>query len=301
MIGRRGFLAFLALLPLGSVQATPFAVPELAPPSGAMTVYHLGHSLVGADIPHMLAQLAPKEHAYNTQLGSGTPLQQHWEPDQDILHFDQVNHPPIWRDAREAVGSGDYDAVILTEMVELRDAIRYFKGARYFRRWADLARAGSADTRLYLYETWHPLDTPDGWLARIDTDLEQLWLGGLAGSDTRRNPNRPAYLIPAGQVMAAVVRAIEAGEIPGLSRREDVFAITPDGAQDQIHINDLGAYIVALTHLSVLYHVNPAGQPHQLTRADGSPAQAFSAEAARKVQEIVWTVVTSHPRTGVRR
>ncbi|MFV1494010.1 hypothetical protein VWX97_01970 [Phaeobacter sp. JH18-32] len=298
MIGRRGFLALLSLLPLRA-QASPFALPLLKAPTGPMRVFHLGHSLVGRDMPHMVRQLAPEGHSYNSQLGSGTPLQDHWEPDLDILHFDQVNHPPVWRDAPEAVGSGDYDAVILTEMVELRDALRYFKGARYFRRWADLARAGSDRTRIYLYETWHPLDTPDGWLKRIDGDLEQLWLGGLAGSDSRRNPRRPAYLIPAGQVMAAVVRAAEDGQIDGMTHREALFARTSEGALDPIHINDLGAYVVALTHVSVLYHKSPVGLPHQLQRADGSPADAFSAKAARQVQEIVWQVITRHPRTGV--
>ncbi|UWR73001.1 hypothetical protein [Phaeobacter inhibens] len=298
MIGRRGFLAILSLLPIGA-QATPFALPQLSPPAEPMQVFHLGHSLVGPDMPHMVQQLAPEGHRYNSQLGSGTPLQDHWEPDLEILHFDQVNKSPVWRDAREAVGSGDYDAVVLTEMVELRDALRYFKGARYFRRWADLARDGAPETRIYLYETWHPLDTADGWLERIDGDLDQLWLGGLAGSDSRRNPKRPAYLIPAGQVMAAVVRAAEAGQIDGLTRREDLFARTDEGALDQIHINDLGAYIVALTHVSTLYHRSPVGLPYQLQRADGTPADAFSAEGARQVQDIVWQVVTSHPRTGV--
>ncbi|APG48200.1 hypothetical protein [Phaeobacter porticola] len=298
MIARRGFLALLTLLPFGA-RATPFAVPQLAAPAGPMQIYHLGHSLVGADMPHMVSQLAPYGHRYNAQLGSGTSLQDHWEPDLDILHFDKVNHAPVWRDAREAVGSGDYDAVILTEMVELRDAIRYFKGARYFRRWADLARDGAPETRIYLYETWHPLDIADGWLSRIDGDLDQLWLGGLAGSDSRRNPKRLAYLIPAGQVMAAVVRAAEAGQIDGLTHREDLFARTDEGALDQIHINDLGAYIVALTHVSVLYHLNPTGLPHQLTRADGTTAYALSAKAARQVQGIVWQVVTAQPRTGV--
>ncbi|MFS4582226.1 hypothetical protein [Phaeobacter sp. C3_T13_0] len=298
MIGRRGFLALLSLLPIGA-QATPYALPPVAAPAGSMRVFHLGHSLVGADMPHMLQQLAPEGHSYNSQLGSGTPLQDHWEPDLEILHFEQVNQSPVWRDAREAVGSGVYDAVVMTEMVELRDALRYFKGARYFRRWADLARAGSTQTRIYLYETWHPLDTPDGWLSRLDGDLDQLWLGGLAGSDSRRNPQHPAYLIPAGQVMAAVVRAAEAGHIDGLTSREDLFARTAEGELDQIHINDVGAYIVALTHLSVLYHQNPVGLPHQLQRADGTMADSLSAQAAQEVQEIVWRVVTSHPRTGI--
>ena len=294
---RRGFLALLALLPALGVKAK--AVPALSPPNTPMNLFHLGHSLVGANMPHMLAQLAGDGHRWNSQLGSGTTLKQHWDPDAPILDFERVNQPPAYRDARAAIGSGDYDAVVLTEMVELRDAIRYHNSAKYLRHWADLARQATPKTRIYLYETWHRLDDPEGWLTRIDTDLEPLWLGKLLGSDTRRNPGTPVYLIPGGQAMAAVARAAEAGQIDGLTRRGHLFALDPSGNQDMIHFNDLGAYVVALTHYAVLYHRTPAGLPHRLKRADGSAADALTLTAARQVQDIIWQVVIAQPRTGV--
>ena len=304
MMSRRALLALPALLALWPLarwlRPDPLPdVPVLTPPQGALSVFHLGHSLVGADMPHMLAQLAPQGHRFNSQLGSGTNLKQHWEPDLAILDFETTNQPPAYRDARKGIGSGGYDAVVLTEMVELRDAIHYFDGADYFQRWADLARSGAPRTRIYLYETWHHLDDPEGWEERIANDLDQLWLEQLTGADSRAAPERPANLIPAGQVLAAVAQAAEAGEIDGLSTREDLFALTPDGAQDTIHINDLGAYIVALTHFAVLYHQDPLGLPHQLNRADGNAAQSLSAKAAEQVQRIVWQVVLAQPRTGL--
>ena len=312
MMSRRALLAvpvvpaLLGLWPLshwlrtGPLRTGPLPqVPVLMPPEGALRVYHLGHSLVGSDMPHMLAQLAPQGHRWNSQLGSGTNLKQHWEPDLAILDFETSNQPPAFREAREAIGSGGYDAVVLTEMVELRDAIRYFDGAEYFHRWASLARAGAAKTRVYLYETWHHLNDPEGWDSRIASDLDRLWLQQLTGTDSRAAPDRPAYLIPAGQVMAAVARAAEAGEIDGLTSREDLFARTKTGALDTIHINDLGAYVVALTHYAVLYQRPPLGRPHQLSRADGSAAQSLSATAAEQVQRIVWQVVLAQPRTGL--
>ncbi len=303
-MGRRSLLFALTTClyglcyPLGA-EAAPFPVPALPPPDRPLKVFHLGHSLVGPVMPHMLGQLAPDGHGWNSQLGSGTALKQHWEPDEAILDFDLVNHPPVWRDAKEAIGSGDYDAVVLTEMVELRDAVKYFGSAKYLRRWAALARDGAPHTRIYLYETWHHLDDPDGWQARIDADLERLWLGKVLGSDSRRNPKRPVYLIPAGQVMGAVAQAIEAGQIEGVADISDLFAKTPEGKQDTIHINDLGSYVVALTHYAVLYHKSPVGLPHRLSRPDGGAATAFSRPAAQKVQEIVWQVVRALPRTGL--
>ncbi len=304
MMSRRALFALpavAALWPLSRwLRPHPLpGVPVLSPPESALRVFHLGHSLVGPDMPHMLAQLSPQGHGWNSQLGSGTSLKQHWEPDLAILDFETTNQPPAYRDAREGISSGDYDAVVLTEMVELRDALRYLDGSEYFQRWANLARSGNPQTRIYLYETWHHLNDPEGWEARIVQDMEMLWLQKLAGADSRTHPDRPAYLIPAGQVMAAVARAIEAGEIDGLTAREDLFARNADGDLDTIHINDLGVYVVALIHFAVLYQQDPLGLPHQLNRADGNVAQSLSATAAQQVQKIVWQVVLAQPRTGL--
>jgi len=287
-------------LPDAATVAAAYAAP-LAPPEGPLRVYHLGHSLVGRDMPAMLAQLAAPGHRYELQLGWGTSLKEHWEPELPINGFEAENDTPRFRPAREAIASGDYDAVVLTEMVELRDAIRYHDSARYLAKWAELARDASDETRVYLYETWHPLDTPDGWLARLDADLEHLWenkvlLPDLAGGGAAR----PIHVIPAGQAMARFVRAVEAqGGVDNIRTRQDLFRRDETGGLDPIHLNDLGNYLVALTHYAVLYGRSPVGLPRQLTRADGTPATAPGPEAARLMQDSVWQAVTTYPKTGV--
>ncbi|WP_206338571.1 hypothetical protein [Antarcticimicrobium sediminis] len=287
-------------LPDAASVAAAYATP-LAPPEGPIAVYHLGHSLVGRDMPAMLAQLAGPGHRYALQLGWGTSLKQHWEPDVAINGFEAENDTPHFRPARAAIASGDYDAVVLTEMVELRDAIKSHDSARYLSNWADLARQASPTTRVYLYETWHRLDDPEGWLNRLDGDLETLWenkvlLPDLAGGGA----TRPIHVIPAGQVMAAFTRAVEAaGGVENIHSRDDLFRRDAKGTRDNIHLNDLGHYLVALTHYAVLYGRSPVGLPRQLSRANGTTATAPGPEAARLMQEIVWQVVTPYPKTGV--
>ncbi|HEX5739235.1 MAG TPA: hypothetical protein VFY22_12050 [Hydrogenophaga sp.] len=273
----------------------------LAPPERPLRVFHIGHSLVGRDMPMMLEQLAGAGHDHRSQLGWGARLQAHWEPDVPIKGFETENAHPRYEDARAAMQQGHFDALVLTEGVEIKDSIKYADSAKYLRHWAREARAHNPSIRVYLYETWHELDDPQGWLLRLDKDLPTYWEGdllakGLAYGDT----GGPVYVIPAGQVLARFVRRVEqAGGLPGLRSREDLFARREDGKQDMIHINDLGSYLVALTHYAVLYHRNPLGLPHQLLLADGSPAKAPSAEVARLMQEVVWEVVTSYPKTGV--
>jgi hypothetical protein len=89
----------------------------------------------------------------------------------------------------------------------------------------------------------------------------------------------PVHVIPAGQVMARFVRAgsRQARRTAGPQvAGKDLFARNPDGTQDNIHLNDLGNYLVALTHYAVLYHRSPVGLPHRLKRADGTDASAPS-------------------------
>jgi hypothetical protein len=269
-------------------------------PAGPLSVFHLGHSLVNRDMPAMLAQLAPAGHSYDSQLGWGTTLQAHWG-DAPINGFETENAHPRFRPAREAVQSGDYDAIILTEMVEIRASIRYYDSPVYLARWATEAIKARPDVRLYLYETWHQLDDPEGWLERIDRDHDRYWLSRVLGPALARLPaDVQIFLIPAGPVLAAFVRVVEAkGGVGNVRDRTDIFARAEDGTLDVIHLNDIGNYLVALVHYTVLYQKSPVGLSHALTRADGTPAVAPDPEVARLMQEVTDSVVRNLRLSGL--
>lgn len=270
-----------------------------APIDGSMRVFHLGHSLVGRDMPAMLDQLAGSDHDYSLQLGWGTSLREHFEPDLTINGFAEENDTPHYRNAHEALASGEYDAFVMTEMVTLTDAIRYHDSSSYAAKWAAEAASQNPDMAIFLYETWHGLDQQPEWLDRLPKDLE-LWTSRLLWPATRA-AGRPVYLIPAGQVMARLVHTIDSrpNGLAELRSRQDLFALTPEGTQDNIHLNDLGAYLIALTHYAVIYGKTPVGLPHQLRRADGSLATAPSAELALEMQKIVWQVIRDLDLTGI--
>lgn len=273
----------------------------LPPPEKPLRVFHIGHSLVGRHMPVMLEQLAGSGHDHRSQLGWGSSLKSHWEPDVPINGFEQENAHPRYMDAMTAVKSGTFDVLVLTESVEIKDAIKYHDSPKYLHLWTALARQVRPDTRVFLYETWHQLDDPKGWLERIDEDLPLHWEGMLlAGALAREGAGGPIHVIPAGQVLARFARRLEQiGGLPGMKSREELFSFNEKGARDNIHMNDVGHYLVALTHYAVLYQRNPLGLPHQLKLADGRPANAPSEEVARLMQEVVWEVVTTYPKTGV--
>jgi hypothetical protein len=278
---------------------TPLPMPQTG-----LGVYHLGHSLKGPDIPAFLSQMADAAglggHRYNSQLGWGASLRDHWQGAQAVAGFDDMNHPPAWADPRMALGSGAYDALVLTEMVELKDAIRWHDSSVHLALWAELARAARPDLRIYMYESWHDLSTPDGWLERLDADPQQLWEGTILAEAMTQPSTGIVHVIPAGRVMAALVRHVEAlGGVVGMTDRTDLFARNDDGSLDTIHINDVGAYLVALVHFAVIYQRSPVGLPHALVRADGSPATPPDPALAAIMQDIVWSVVRNLPVTGI--
>lgn len=271
-----------------------------------ISVYHLGHSLVGRDMPAMLEQLAAaglgqQGHTYSSQLGWGSSLKNHWT--NEINGFDVENNHPRYRDAEESLKNPDLDALVMTEMVEIRDAIKWHDSWDYLSRWAERAVAGNADIRLYLYETWHPIDDPEGWSMRLDRDLPKYWEAEILDKALAQlGGETPIYVIPAGQVFGKFVREIDTrGGVGDINSVEDLFRLNDDGSQDNVHFNDIGAYLVALTHYTVLYQRNPSGLPNELLLADGTAATAPSPETALLMQQIVWDVVTRYPRTGVRR
>ncbi|MCZ0964473.1 hypothetical protein [Paracoccus benzoatiresistens] len=271
--------------------------PPLSAPEKLGTIYHLGHSLVGTEMPAMLGQLGG--HAYASQLGWGTTLKQHWNDGQKMPGFELHANGMARIQAKEALASRRFDVLVLTEMVEIRDAIRWYNSSYWLAEWVRFARQGNPAIRVYLYETWHNLDDPDGWLERIDADLPEQWLGRVLAPSEARKGTGKIFLIPGGQAMAAVARAAEGGRIPGISSREDLFRRDKGGGLDTIHMGDLGAYVVALAHWTVIWHRSPVGLPHQLKRSDGTDAQWFNEEAAFQVQEIVRDVVARIPYSGV--
>ena len=267
----------------------------LPPPSFDLDIYHLGHSLVGRDMPAMLAALGG--HDYGYQLGWGASLKGHWT--NDIPGYADENIGPNFIPAHQAIGGGQFGIVVLTEMVEIKDAIKYHDSPDYLKLCEKQARSARPDTRLYLYETWHRLDDPQGWDDRIQSDLGEYWEGELLRRAMADKDVGTIYVIPGGQVMLEAVEAIEAGKIDGLTRREDLFALDAQGHTDPIHFNQIGAWLMAMTHYAVIYQKSPVGLPLALPDSNGQRMAPLSEQAARALQTIVWQVVTNYPLTGV--
>ncbi|TVQ89904.1 MAG: hypothetical protein EA397_13150 [Deltaproteobacteria bacterium] len=263
----------------------------------AATVFHVGHSLVNHNMPRIFEQVAldaGRTHSYDVQIINGASLQYQWNN----------SHGAEGRDARVELLSGIYDVLVITEAVPLDNHLTWSDTEIYAGHFYELAIESNPGSRVYLYETWHCLNsgTPTGcdwddgddvpWRARLDSDHER-WQGIV--DDVNALSSGPEMrLIPAGQAMAELYDRIEAGEIPELSDIQELFT-------DDIHLTDVGNYFVAMVHYATIYRRSPIGLTRETSDPWGAPYTAPSPALAATLQEIAWDVVSRDPSYGVRR
>lgn len=247
------------------------------------SVVMIGHSLFGLENPHMLDQLLNTRSdtpvTVEPQIIDGAALQHNWDHANSALGINarlRLRQPT--------------DAVIVTEAIPLANHLQWSNTADAVTRFYYLSRAANPDVQFYLQETWHSLRSGSGeliafddgmatpWRDRLDQDLPR-WQGVLDSINAKTGAH--IKLLPAGQALARLDDAIQAGTVPGLTRINDVFA-------DDLHPNDIGFYFLALLQYSVLTGDTPIGLPHQLTDRSGATYSAPSAKLAKRLQDIAW-------------
>lgn len=245
-------------------------------------VLFVGHALVGAQLPAMVQRAAAAQQIElraEWQVIDGAPLMQNWT---HSAAADGI-------DGRRALDSRRFDHLVLTEALPLAEHLHASRSGDYARQWADLARNARPGAQVWIYETWHSLNSGTamanpqdtgagmGWRQRLDEDWP-AWLdiAAAAGPDVR--------VIPAGQAMGALADAISAGTVPGLRDISDVFS-------DDIHLNDRGNYMVAMVMHASLTGRDPRGLPRQLVRQWASRTTVVSEDMAQRMQQIAWQVV----------
>lgn len=244
-----------------------------------LSAFFIGHSLVSPTLPMMLTDLLGQEVHY--EIINGAPLQVTW----------QDSAKAEGEDGRAWLAANPVDVLVMTERVPLAGTIEWHDSAKYAREWADLAAKTNPDVRPYIYETWHSLDSGTGvevpydpdshlpWRQRLDRDLA-LWKS-IADDANKGRPAEylPIRLIPAGQAMARLSDAIDAGTVPGIKSIRELF-------RDDIHPTDVGFYFIALVHYAEMTGDSPVGLRANLKNAWGNPFQMPTPEQARVLQEI---------------
>ena len=252
------------------------------------SVVMIGQGLIGLENPHMLDQLLNARSeapvTVEAQVINDASLQFNWDHADNaegINSRDRLRHPT--------------DAVIVTEAIPLANHLKWSGTADAIAQFYDLSRAANPDVQFYLQETWHSLRSGSGELIEFDDGMATPWRDRLDQDLPRwqrlvdqvnSKTGGQILLLPAGQAMARLDDAIQAGTVPGLTRINDVFA-------DDIHPNDIGFYFLALLQYAVLTGDTPIDLPYQLTNRKRADYRAPSPDMAHRLQQIAWEAAQS--------
>lgn len=129
--------------------------------------------------------------------------------------------------------------------------------------------------------------TYSGWRQLLDS-LELGWHAMQDYANANRLSGCPhVYIIPGNRMMAKFYDDIQASLVPGISSPSDIFT-------DGVHLNDLGAYMVCMIHYACVFNANPVGLSNTLL-----PSITIPPAFANYVQNMVWNLVTTYPRSGL--
>lgn len=224
-----------------------------------LRVIQSGHSLTDPIVPMLNAILAaegvPTSRPQRVERSTipGSPMEWRWN--------NRVEPGP---DARHDIA--DYDVLVITERVSLANTMPWHDSLNMALRWFENSWSrgnGGKGAQTVLYASWVEVDSGPGnanphgdpeahisFRDRLPLEMER-WQSIADHVNAHRPDGSPAMrVIPGPLVMAAAYDAIAAGEAPGISAIEDLF-------EDNIHVNDAGAYLIALAHFAVLYGVDP--------------------------------------------
>ena len=268
---------------------------------------HSGHSLTDPLFyPHWPGQyvnlmghvlMQPAWQLLNTTVGKSTI------PGSSMLY--RWDTPPGFGspDARHDISS--WELLIITERVPLlveggSTQAWYIEGIGEQREgllrfvnnaWLNGNGGNGAPT--LLWTTWVHVDGSSGNFREMLDVQGAEWERMQDHVNERRvQGSPPVYLIPGHRMMARLFDDVARGVVPGVTSIDQFF-------DDAIHTNELGAYAIALMHYACIFNRSPVGLPYLLL-PDAPPGTLTpSPELAAYLQDMVWDVVTSYPRTGV--
>jgi hypothetical protein len=311
-----GLAACAAPQPNANAQTVaPAAAPQITPKT--LRVYFVGNSVTDTIRYESLQKLAESrghKHVSGRHMIPGAPLDWIWTHGDGGFQNEPFGHYP------KALPGFAWDAISLQPFDRQIDG-----DTEHIGKYIALARQNpeNAQTQFYIYARWPRMSKngkgveydknnfgKDGDDPKKITDYstidawDKLWSAKYTGGWDNTNEGadyfesltravqkahpkleKPVVMVPVGHAMAALDKKMQAGQVPGFKNIWDVYA-------DGIHLNKVGAYIVACTYYATLYKESPVG-------LSGEPYAVTDSKLASTIQETVWEVVKSHPLAGI--
>lgn len=263
------------------------------------TIYFVGHSLVNLDMPYQFrgnrfAAGAACDFMHHVNIGAS--LKANWfDPDfnGNIAMNPNYNNDWVEHGSNHLVElqAGHYDHLVMTEALPLVEQ-NADTTIKYARNFYNLANQHNPGIQSYLYQTWEfvPAGNYAAWRATID-DLLPYW-ENLAAQIPPSSSAPDLKIIPGGLALAALYDTLQLHPVGWLNSMADVFS-------DDVHLKNVGNYLISLVHYAVIFQQSPVGLPVVMA----GPYQTGTVEddpvVRLKLQQIAWAVASSYAPAGV--
>jgi len=287
-----------------------------APNAHALGVYHIGNSLVLQNeqrgVIQALAIQAGHVHTYSMSVILGAPLAYIWSNPGASGGWEGQVYPSGLAPSRawDALVLEPYDRDFTFYPYDKPSAPGYAENdVLASDSFYKLALAGNPRAQLYIYEIF---PTANGYtnipeqrtLAHALTVAEQV---------NKLHPGGPPVMvIPAGDVIQKLAALADQGQLPHIAGHTALYG-------DEDHLNEVGSYAVALTHLACLYREDPHVYANRPVYPPGSDWPTGTAiwrsasdykllgpvggevwpETAAVIKDVVAQVTANTPRSGL--
>lgn len=229
---------------------------HVPPFTGMPSVFFSGHSLINVNTPTFFQQLSARDgRAVNIQLqmGVGSPMSIRLGCPRGGQEADGT--PVSYSLMDELQRPNGYNTLILTERHDIVTTVLYEHSTAMARRFRDAFRTGNPTGRAFLFESWFTIDTanPSAFRTRQERELV-VWQCVASKVNESRGEFAPMLVVPAGQAVSELVGDVLAGRAAGLTSLRDVFL-------DNVHLTNVGNYLIALIHYGVVHQRSPVGLP----------------------------------------
>jgi Ca2+-binding RTX toxin-like protein len=253
-------------------------------------IYFIGNSLTdtvnykGLD---NLAESQQKNHIWGRHMIPGAPLSWLWQHPNDGFREDPFGYPTtaLTQYEWDALSLQPFDRPIEGEEGDLAMSNNFI----------NLAKAKSPNLQVYIYQHWVFADRGADLRILTAEEWNNKWLAEYKGGYSnnaksyydvlvqelrKAHPDLPpVQLVRVGEVLHALNMRMQRGEVPGYSSVWQLYT-------DEVHLNNIGEYLVGATYYSTLYRASP-----QNIIIPGNYG-TIPSSIAQVIQQTVWDVVS---------
>jgi hypothetical protein len=224
----------------------------------------------------------------------GAPLKANWSYCRAAWWVGEYPPPLFACDAIDAgTANGPLNVLIATDASNSIESNRiYNEPDVYFERFMELMLSHNPAARNFLFTSWEELGYAghdEDWTIEVISELAQYELIAANAEELsrQRGRNGMVQVLPVNLALRRLILAIEAGSVPGMTNRSEIFA-------DRIHPNPTGLYFVACVVYSAIFNQSPEGAATLLRDPYGNPTVNLSNALALQLQRIAWQTVSDY-------